>query len=94
MNDQQREEVLQDAIDTWGANAQLDMTTEETGELIAELGRYWRGRSDEEDLAEEVADVRIMLDQLALMLDGRVEEWEEKKLERLEDRLNGSNDHD
>ena len=47
-------------------------------------------RSDDpENIAEEMADVRIMLDQLEIMLGnhGKVRRYEVKKLQRLSERL-------
>ena len=55
---------------------------EELSELISALARC----DDAENVAEEMADVRIMLDQLELMFDNRdeVRGWELKKLLRLD----------
>jgi hypothetical protein len=52
------------------------------------------GRSDESDLAEEIADVEIMLEQARQILDANlIDEAKEKKLARLKRRLQeaGSN---
>ena len=57
---------------------------EELAELIRALARC----DDADNIAEEMADVRIMLDQLEIMLDNReaVRIWELRKLRKL-DRL-------
>jgi len=57
-------ELYQKALDLWGKDLQLNMVFEELGELITELSRMIRGRNKSSDLAEEIADVEIMLDQL------------------------------
>lgn len=76
------------AIETWGEEAQIDMAGEECSELTTEIFRYWRGRSDESDLAEEVADVEIMLEQLRVILgDPKVDAHKKHKLTRLRKRL-------
>jgi hypothetical protein len=43
---------------------------------------------------EEMADVEIMLDQLRIIFDNEesIARWKEKKVERLERRLNGKGD--
>jgi NTP pyrophosphatase (non-canonical NTP hydrolase) len=43
------------------------MVFEEMGELQSELSRLRRGRSDKELVAEEIADVLIMVHQMALV---------------------------
>lgn len=87
LEDRQRE-IFERALDTWGEQAQMDMAVEECAELQAELARYWRGRSDEEDIIEEVADVAIMVRQLSLIFGpDRVHDEAMRKIERLETRL-------
>ena len=75
-------------------NKQLDVAIAELSELIqaiCKLKRY--GYTDEEcyfNLAEEMADVEIVLAELKLMFDNEdnVKEWKDYKLDRLEKRLN------
>lgn len=64
-------------------------TMEEFAELQKELCKYNGGAEDREHIAEEIADVRIMLDQMAILFDVKRKEieWREKKLERLAERL-------
>lgn len=47
-----------------GLDYQARMVTEECGELLAALSQYLRGRIHGRALAEEAADVQIMLDQV------------------------------
>ena len=76
------------AIETWGEAAQLDKATEEACELGAELARFQNGLTDEAHLADEIADVEIMLEQLRMLLgEGYVDAAREEKLERLDERL-------
>lgn len=81
-------QILQAALDEWGFQAQADMVIEECAELQAELSRYWRGRSDEYDVMEELADVEIMLDQMRLAFDEhRINDHKREKMARLRERL-------
>ena len=59
--------VLQNAIDTYGKDAQLWMVIEEMSELAKEICKYQRGRDNREQIADEVADVTIMLEQVKMM---------------------------
>ncbi|MFX0204402.1 MAG: hypothetical protein ACFFDT_00325 [Candidatus Hodarchaeota archaeon] len=61
--------IYNQAIELWGADLQINMVFEEIGELTTVLSRYIRGRATKEDVASEIADVRIMLKQLDLLLD-------------------------
>lgn len=55
----------------WGVDMQLDMVIEEMAELTQAILKYKRARDKEQaisKIAEEHADVQIMLDQLAYMM--------------------------
>ena len=88
--------ILQRAVDTYGAAAQIDMMIEEMSELTKALCKYRRavaGDADEGELnfrndqvLEEMADVGIMLNQMCLIF-GDFNEYEIAKLERLDKRL-------
>jgi hypothetical protein len=61
--------VFQRAIELWGEEAQIKMAIEECAELIvklAKLGRFKNG-SQIHEVAEEIADVEIMMSQLRLI---------------------------
>lgn len=81
--------LLQRAIAKWGKDAQMKMVLEEMSELQKEICKMWRGKDNRDAIAEEVADVEIMLDQLKLMLDipYQVEQHRQNKLQRLQERL-------
>lgn len=83
--------ILQRAIATFGEDAQMKMVLEEMSELQKEICKRWRGKNNSAAIAEEVADVEIMLDQLKIML-GICEEVRDNrtlKLLRLQERLEG-----
>ncbi len=84
----ENDEVYEKALALWGRELQLDMVVEECGELIAALGRYNRGRTDCNPVAEEIADVLITVEQARLII-GRdlVDEIKKQKLKRLKERV-------
>lgn len=93
-------EILERAINTYGDTAQIDKALEEMSELTKALLklRYAKPNGVERDIlmdavSEEMADVEIMLEQLHMIYqnDNKVNEYRQKKIERLERRLNGHN---
>ena len=87
MNKEEREKLYRNAIGNYGESAQMIVAMEECSELIQAISKKLRGRDT--NVEEEVADVEIMLEQLKLMCnESLVEDFKEKKLERLEQRLN------
>ncbi len=81
-------DVLRDAIDIFGIDAQKKMAIEECAELINAIVKEYRGRTSEDDVITELADVSIMVEQLAIFygyekfLDER-----KNKMERLNKRI-------
>lgn len=65
MNENQRRTIYTDAINKWGFNNQLFMVFEECGELLDALSKYNRGRVTKEAVITELADVSIMIEQMA-----------------------------
>ena len=65
------------------------MAVEEMSELAKELCKYYRGRNNVEPIAEEIADVQIMLRQLVILFDCKetVDKYRQYKLERLARRV-------
>lgn len=59
-------ELFQNAIEKFGIDAQKKMCVEECAELINALAKESRGRSSKNDIITELADVSIMVDQMAL----------------------------
>lgn len=85
-----RRQILTGAIAHYGRGAQRDKAIEELSELIRALARC----DDHENIAEEMADVRIMLDQLELIFDNHeaVHMWELRKLRRLDQRVHAADE--
>ena len=83
--DKVREKILRAAIDKYGKGAQRDKAIEELSELIRALARC----DDRENIAEEMADVKIMLDQLEIIFENHelVRQYEFHKLRRLNNNL-------
>lgn len=83
-----RKQILTAAICHYGTGTQLFKAMEELAELIRALARC----DDAENVAEEMADVRIMLDQLEIMFGNRenVRRIELEKLMRLSERLHAA----
>lgn len=82
--------VLEKAIEVYGADLQKQVAIEEMAELTKEICKDFRGKGNREHILEEIADVKIMLSQLLIMYDIKVYELNDvmiSKLERLEKRL-------
>lgn len=77
------------ALGTWGAEAQITMVFEEMSELQKELCKRLRGKDNVNDIAEEIADVEIMLDQMKLLFNiaPKVRNYRGEKVARLSERL-------
>ncbi len=90
MTDQSTIEFLcRRALNTWGADAQIDQCIEEMAELTVELQHRKRGRP--EHAAEEIADAIIVLHQMRLLIGVEaVDTMVREKLARLEKRLDGT----
>lgn len=72
---QNGEYVYQKAIDVYGEEAQINLTVEESSELTAELARQTRSnRENDEKINEEIADLEIMLEQMAYLLPEDIKE--------------------
>lgn len=85
------EALYSEAIERFGAELQMRMVQEECAELIAAINQFTRGRLGILALAEEVADVEIMCGQMRLIVGhGAVEEVKKSKLERLAERVRGT----
>ena len=84
-------ELYQATLQKWGVEAQYDQAVEECAELITTLKHLRRGRVDEDAVAEELADVYLMVGQLVYMLgEDRVAAAVERKVARLLGHLSAS----
>ena len=54
-------------INKWGEKAQFEQAIEECAELIATLQHFARGKVDRDVVIDELADVYLMVGQLAYM---------------------------
>jgi len=72
----------------WGRDAQLTKAAEEFAELAAEVNRLQNEQTTLNRLLEEMADARIMLEQLETdFTDEAVAQAYQKKLAQLDERL-------
>lgn len=78
--------ILKAAIEKWGPEKQTKKAVEELGELIVALMRP-ESRRNITDIADEIVDVRIMLEQLEMIFGLDTTEVRKAKLERLKGRL-------
>lgn len=85
----EKTEILKMAITANGATHQEIIAIEECSELIQAITHKHRGRKH--NLAEEIADVEIMLEQLKIIngCSEEVEQVKRYKIERLLHRLRG-----
>jgi len=89
--DDRDRETFRAAVEAWGIDAQADMAEEEAAEFIVASKHYARGKVDADDLIDELADVRIMQEQLAEFIGReRVEQRIQEKMDRLRERLDQS----
>lgn len=93
MNDR---EIFEAAISVYGKDAQTLMAIEEMSELTKALCKERRARGNDDpiirqkildNIAEEIADVQIMLNQLRMIFRLNTEGIEDDKIKRLEGRL-------
>ena len=85
-----KKEVYNKALATYGIKAQTWMAIEECAELANALAKRERGRATVDDVITELADVSIMVEQLAEYYGvGAFIAEKERKIARLEQRLEG-----
>ncbi len=86
-------EILLFILQNYGIQSQLNVAIEEMSELTKELCKYNRDKADIHHICEEIADAKIMLDQLTLAFDedliNRI--YNEKLNRQLERIKNGEN---
>lgn len=93
--DLEREKIYMKAIETYGEEAQITMVFEEGSELQKALCKYLRKEHTMNkiellpSIAEEIADVEIMLEQMKLLfgINNEVENFKVFKVDRLKERL-------
>lgn len=88
LSEKEFEETIRLAIKTYGKEAQTQMLFEEMAELQNAICKLNRGRGTVGDVCEEIADVMIMCLQMSYIYGSkRVEQWANRKMLRLKDRL-------
>ena len=92
INYEDRKKVYQAALNKWGADLQTMMAVEEMSELTKEICKIKRGKIDLDALADEIADVTIMLEQLREIygLNDAVCNHMDAKILRLQSRVGGA----
>ena len=77
--------IFQEALKVWGPEKQTMMVFEEMSELQKELCKNMRGAQNKAAIAEEIADVEIMLEQMVIFHDcaAEVANAKEYKISRL-----------
>lgn len=80
------EDIYLDAINVWGAQSRITKLFEEMAELTAAVCHHMEGRDTVEHIAEEIADVRIMLEQVEFLYQVKpmADKIREEKLDRLD----------
>lgn len=86
--DEEDRRTFDRAVETWGIDAQAQMAEEEAAEFIVASKHWKRGKASPMDVVDELADLRIMVEQLTEFI-GReiVEEHVQVKMNRLRERL-------
>lgn len=92
INYEDRKKVYQAALRKWGVDLQTMMAVEEMSELTKEICKIKRGKMDMDALADEIADVTIMLEQLREIygLNDAVCDHMDAKILRLQSRVGGA----
>jgi NTP pyrophosphatase (non-canonical NTP hydrolase) len=89
--DEQKDNLYARCIEKWGPQTQATLSMEEAAEFIKAMSKHLRYNSvtTQDDLAEEVCDLRLMLNQVerAYGLRRKVAAAEDWKLQRLEKKL-------
>lgn len=84
----ERQVILYKALEVYGIDHQIMVMIEEMAELTKAFCKLYRGDGSCDDIREEMADVKIMLEQMSMFY-GETDFIEEQKLERLRQRLEG-----
>lgn len=88
MEKREKLSLFKRAIEQWGVHPQVRMVFEECSELMNALAKTYRCRATKEDVITELADVAILVEQMAVVFG--YEEYEkeiERKLEKFKQKL-------
>lgn len=94
-NTEDRIELYKDAFELWGNRSQFEMAQEEATELALAIRKFIRNSNTETqlDLAEEIADVEIMIEQMEYINKGlrpQANVIKVSKLQRLRRRIDNN----
>lgn len=82
--------VYAKALRVWGNEKQKLQAVGEIGEFLTELGREGQGRSSHSQVIDEIADVMIMMNQMAMIYgEDDVRERIKIKIEKVKTKLKG-----
>ena len=83
--------ICRKVVEMFGADLQQMVAIEEIGELLQAISKRARGKDNRDNLAEEIADVEIMLEQLKYIHNCpiEVELWKARKLDKLKIMVEG-----
>ena len=81
--------ILREAIAHYGRDNQLNQAAEELAELIVSINHCRRGRVTADAVASELADAKIMMDQVAIIFNVDPRDHIDEKLDRLKRRIDG-----
>ena len=87
-----QKEQLKEIINHYGADHQKDKLFEEMAELQKAVCKEKDGKGNIQHIAEELADVNIMLQQMQIIYgitDEQIEQVVQEKIERTLDRIEG-----
>jgi len=87
-NNSETKKLYHDAIELLGRQTQIIKTFEETAEFQNALAKFELGRASTDDVASEIVDVMIMLEQVMILLDIDNETISRIRTDKL-DRLKG-----
>ena len=82
-------DIFRSAIDTYGEVMQITVAFEEMSELQKELCTHLRSNGSQENIAEEIADEKKMIEQMKMLFncEASVLQVREKKVKRLKERM-------
>ena len=88
MTQEERIDLYKKDIDAWDVPNQVMMVMEESGEMLNALAKFNRGRSTEDEIVTELADVWILMEQMAVVFGwDKFQQQKEYKLQRLSERI-------
>ena len=83
--------ICRKAVEKFGIDIQQIVAIEEIGELLQAISKRARGKDNRDNLAEEIADVEIMLEQLKQCYGCHIQvnDHKRKKLDKLKSMVEG-----